>query len=282
MSTNKLRDGYRLVEAARRTMKVQPHRLEDIRLFSPDEVDDYSFDGFVAVGDWNTITRYDEDVRRYVDVDDTPKRLGEALEAIGFQLDWSDTTSTCDDCGKLVQTEPDSYGWRAKFITGDGFLRCLECVESDPVEYLESIEGNPRTACVHGIDPAKHGYVCVKDRMENGFHDGQDDDPKVVAAALRERGVERFLFQIDDVGQFDLRFSVYVHESETDKLDEDKAIESLGHSVSGAMKAGLQAASIALAKLPDGEGVKYAKINPDGTADVRLVSPEEFVDGIKK
>lgn len=39
-----------------------------------------------------------------------------------------------------------------------------------------------------------------------------------VAKELQAKGIERFLFQLDSVGQFDGRWSVYVHESEKKKL----------------------------------------------------------------
>ena len=49
-----------------------------------------------------------------------------------------------------------------------------------------------------------------------------------------------------------------------------------------AMQRGLQDATAKMAKLPEGPGVRYASIQGDGTAKVRLVSPQEFVEGIKE
>jgi hypothetical protein len=67
---------------------------------------------------------------------------------------------------------------------------------------------------IDNIDPEDYGYVKQSDRYENGWHPGQNDDPKAIAKALREKGYRRFLFQVDNVGQFDLRFSVYIHQEE--------------------------------------------------------------------
>ena len=76
------------------------------------------------------------------------------------------------------------------------------------------------------IDPEDFGYVkanrdddAYNDSYECGWHPHQTDNPRIIADNLRNRGIERFLFRIDGVGQFDVAFSVYVHESEADKLD---------------------------------------------------------------
>lgn len=150
--------------------------------------------------------------------------------------------------------------------------------EEDAETHLESLEGNPRTAnTIDSIDPSDYGYVRLDLDLEHGFHEGQDSDPKVVAKSLEGMGISRYLFNIDDQGQFDTRFSCYVHESEAD-LYKPSDVETEGPSVSGAMKRGLQEASRLMAELPEG-GIKIAKINPDGTASAKVVSHEDFVEG---
>src|SRR5688572_13582179 len=39
------------------------------------------------------------------------RRFGDILERMGYQLEWSDQVSRCDDCGGCIQTEPDCHGW---------------------------------------------------------------------------------------------------------------------------------------------------------------------------
>ena len=57
-------------------------------------------------------------------------------------------------------------------------------------------------------------------KFENGFHPGQNDDPKKIANKLEENGVSRYLFSVDDKGQFDIHFSVYVHSDEVELAQE--------------------------------------------------------------
>ncbi len=223
-------------------------------------------------------------VVEHVDVDDTPARLGKALESIGVEIEWSDEWASCDECSKLVRTSADSHGWQPSYKQDEDGIRCVECIEEDPVGYLQSLEGNASTAnTFDSIDPADHGYVLAKDEYEHGFHRGQDASPQLVAKALEAQGITRYLFQIDDddVGQFDMSFSVYVHSDEAELLDRAKLdeAETDGPSVSGAMERGLREASAKLAQL-EGEGVRYARVTPDGVEEARIVPPEEFARGI--
>lgn len=46
----------------------------------------------------------------------------------GFQCEWSDEWTTCEDCGKAVRTQPDSFCWNPSFIIEDEcVLLCKEC-----------------------------------------------------------------------------------------------------------------------------------------------------------
>ncbi len=278
MSKNKARDAWRLIEAALRVAKSDEARghLENIQTHT--EVDDFDFDEeVVAVGNWNEVTKYDEAANKFDTIDDTPKRLCKALEAIGVGVAWGDCTTTCDECSKLLNTEPSSYGWQPRFVATDYGVCCEECL--DPVEHLESLEGNShRTNNVASIDPEEHEYFLFEGGMEHGFHPGQDANPQVIAKAMRERGITRFLFNVDDIGQFDMRFSVYVHEDERELVEGQLKLsrtEIDGPSVSGALDRGLREASVASAALV-GEGVKYVSIEGDKVVEARVIPPEEF------
>jgi hypothetical protein len=45
--------------------------------------------------------------------------------------------------------------------------------------------------------------------------------PEDVANEMDVRGIERFIFNIDSTGQFDTKWSVYVHEDEVHLLEDD-------------------------------------------------------------
>lgn len=282
MST--LEKAYRILRAAARSVPTSQGRnhIEAIEL----HVQGYAEPGYgdpasgvIALGNWNTVTRYVNG--QLVTLDEVPSRVGNLLEKIGVELQWCDEWAACDTCGKLVRTQPDSYNWQPSYHLDDDGLTCLDCLQGSAAEYLEGLEGNPRRCnTISAIDPAEHGYVLVQGDFENGFHDGQDADPKRIARALETQGIHRFLFNLDSTGQFDTRFSVYVHESEIGKLDREQFAhaEKDGPSVAGALRSGLADAARKMDALQPG-GIKCATIKTDGTADVRVIGPEEFVNG---
>jgi len=270
----------RILDAADSCIKVDSSRykLEDVRLHfegyaEPGYTDPDS--GIIATGDWNPTWKKGGGIHEYED--DTMPRVAKLFEKLGIELEWDDEWVMCDQCCKLVRTQPNSYGWQPSYYAGDDGDLCLECV--DPVAVLSDLEGKPHMALQLDINPEDHGYVKANDQdYENGWYGGQDDSPNAIAEALEELGITRYLFRIDSVGQFDTRLSVYVHEDEAERLrgsPEGKCKEDPAQ----VMSRGLQAASRASGELK-GEGIRYVKVHGDGTASARLVSDEEFVSGI--
>jgi len=230
----------------------------------------YDSDQPVAFGNWNFF--HGEEVS--ANWRDLLPKIGEKLEELGFELEWSDEWATCPECGKAFRTSPDSYGWTRSYYDFDGEWVCHECVK--PADVLADLEGNPRKALTLPFDPTDYGYKLVQRGFETGFHPEQDDDPKVIAKSLESRGVERFIFKLDDVGQFDARFSLYVHEDEFALLGE-AALESRA-AISPAVA--LQAALQSIPHLPPKEGhVVVSQCHGDGTATSKYVSHQEFIEG---
>lgn len=259
-------------------------QLESIQLYDGYAEPGYdSENGCVATGNWNSVTRYNGDTNNFDTLDDSPERVAKLLEKIGVDLEWEDEWTQCDSCYKLFRTRADSYSWQMSGVITDSGCYCQDCL--DPEDHLASLEGEDHKCnTLDNIDPAEHGYVLVKGEYENGFHQGQDADPKLIGKVLRQAGITRYLFQLTEASQFYITFVVYVHESE----DVETAQRALaanntdGPSNAENLRRSLQDAAAKMAKLPDGPGVKYAQCKDDGTADVRLVSPEEFGRGIGK
>ena len=139
-----------------------------------------------------------------------PSAVTELLEKHGYAIEWSDEWYTCE-CGKAVRTSANSYNWQPSYvILHECEIVCLDCLNGDTGEYLESLEDNPHTALnLPSIDPAQYGYKLVQGDLENGWLPGQNDDPKAIHTKLTAEGHSRILFSIDSVGQFDTQFSVW-------------------------------------------------------------------------
>lgn len=230
----------------------------------------YSVDGpGILFANWNAETKYHAATETrgawFETIDDTMPRIGKIAEHLGYECEWSDEWAMCDGCQKAVRTSANSYGWTASYWMGpdDCTILCHECVTDDPSDYLEFLRGNDRAALTINIDLSDHGYVKQNDRSyENGWHPGQNDSPEVIGKSLRDRGVDDYIFTIDSVGQFDLNFSVWVHEEQTHLL-EDATIKS---------------------ELPYDPGTEMAKVLRGEHSDhyrmtTRTLTPEEFVSG---
>ena len=213
---------YQIIEAGLNSAKTKSgqYQIEDISLY-----EDYSEPGYsspksgIALGVWNDISDYDSNTGVYTILDSSPTRVGKLLERLGYELEWTDEWTSCGSCGKLVRTQPSSYHWVQSFSIIDGDVVCLECL--NPEEHLESLEGDSKNAnTIETINPSDHGYTKYNGIFESGWYEGQNDDPRAIAKAMKNKlGVERFLFNIEGVGQFDLHFSVYVHNSEIHKTE---------------------------------------------------------------
>lgn len=157
--------------------------------------------------------------------------LQDWLEAQDYSLEWSDEWTTCDDCGGLMRTTHNSYGWKMYGRINEDGATCGDCLKKDLPAYLEELEGKSRAALMLDVDPTQHGYILVnhseRDRFQNGWHPGQTDDPTAMSKALRLAGIKRFLWRVPSVGQFDVDFLLYLHEDEKDTLKDARAAVGL-------------------------------------------------------
>lgn len=129
------------------------------------------------------------------------------LEAYGYEIEWSDEWTRCEDCGKALRTSPDCYSWQPSYFVLDGSELCRECVPME--EYLESLEDNPRKAVNDHLDLAEFGYTQLQGGFENGLHPGMNDSPSKIFERFKNLGHKRLLFSIDEVSQFYSTFSIW-------------------------------------------------------------------------
>jgi len=264
-----------------------PSRLDEIRLYT-----DYAEPGYpngpVALGNWNDMLNYDEKADGPRDPRLLPNKVGQLLEQLGFDLDWSDQYTECCECCLPVRTQADCYSWTQSYLLlNDCEPVCFDCLtDSMIVEYLAEIEGGCNSAIPPGFDPEDFSYHRLNLDFQDGWY-GTNHDPRKIGQALENLGFNRFLFKIDGVGQFSCDFSVYVHE-ENLKPDIDKTLDLLENFLS---KEDIDGPDIAkqfqkaMSNIPHDpepqkEGVKYVSIDLDkGKATTYKVSPQDFIEG---
>lgn len=254
-------------EAAKTATPNRENHLSEISLHTSGIAEpgyDLPKSGIVALGNWNDI----EDV-------------SEKLTDLDVEIEWNDEWADCCECGKIFRTQANSYGWQASFASTKDGLFCVECLRKDAENYLESIENksNKAITATLGIDPCEYDYVKLPDVFENGYYGGQNADPKVISNSLRGMGIKRFLFAIESVGQFDMQFCVFVHKTESEKLKNWDTAQKDGADMAEGLKRALESAALQMGKL-SGDGIRTASLDAKtGTAKVKMVSAQDFIDG---
>lgn len=134
--------------------------------------------------------------------------------ALGCEWGFSDEYTTCDDCGNIIRTSPNSYHWQPDFYIGDGFIVCNRCFNDNEYyqeEYLADKINNPKQA-VNGLMTEEQikelGFKKLNGEYEYGWYNVNHDPEKIYEAL--SKNFEEVLFYINNVEQFRVNFIVFV------------------------------------------------------------------------
>lgn len=151
-------------------------------------------------------TRYGRTLIAFEDLREVEK-LEPLLNRLFDEVDWSENWTRCDHCGVMVPTMPAYYGdtreWK---LINDCEIICRDCLTGNPEWIIDDCLNSRERALPSWINPPDGFIKLFDDDLENGFHHGQNDDPEKVEIPENHD----FLFQITDVGQFDVCFNVYI------------------------------------------------------------------------
>jgi hypothetical protein len=281
---------HRIIEAAQNVARKLGARRALSRLEDISSAAEYAEPGYdlrdkalILLGNWNGFSNWNEAEHRFVPVQPDDRIMCRTVKSLEqcAELEWEDEWERCSGCGKAFRVTPDSYGWEPSFVETEDGRCCLDCV--DPETVLEEFVNNPRKALSGPlrkvVRPQDHGFIHLDQEFEHGFHPGQDADPKKILASLQAKGCTRVLFTIDGVGQFDVRFSVWIGQEDFARVAGGLAGNEVnGPSVSGALQRALESASRQSAALPPGDGPIVSTIGAGG-ATTRRVSVQDFVEG---
>ena len=136
-----------------------------------------------------------------------------------MQLRFEDETITDDD-GKVHELNPGYYGQVATFKVLDGSVWSKANALESTSDYVDELLKMPLTGRADRWLSAEQfeeqGFKRFDYDAESGFHPGQTDTPESVIAKFEEAtpGAYEYLFQIDDVGQFDCGFHLWYRPKE--------------------------------------------------------------------
>lgn len=282
METTLLERVHNLIRCAQERLQAQGLGLREVYVYTDGyaELCEEPENGIIVASNWDNLHQWDKAGQNSVEVSDIPSRLAAIFDWMGCAIEWDESWQACSECGKLVLTSPTSYGWQMYGMILDCDMVCANCLVENPHWALDYLEGDTASALRSSIDidPEDHGYVKAnRDSYEYGLHPGQDDSPPAIGDTLRKMGIERFLFTLDSLGQVDASFSVWVHEEEAHLLEGKKPEGKCDIAPDEAMKMALKSAKL-VEPGPPGT-IQYSTAHPDGTATVRHLTPQEFVEG---
>ena len=153
---------------------------------------------------------------------DRDSNVQDCLEANGYELEWSDEWVIDYNNDKAYRTSPSSYHWQClvhykdngELLTPDDDLSdWVECMAIDgPMDSIKAINSDVM-ALLDG-DVTELGYTLLNDTdnaYECGFHTGQNDNPKEIAAGYFKaiKDLESIVFVLAESSQFYIKFAVY-------------------------------------------------------------------------
>lgn len=181
----------------------------------------------IVFGNWNPKRFPRGDEAPLLKTENLGPRLALAIEHAGGITEWLDEWTTCSDCYRAFRTSGDSYGWtmHGTFLESACEYVCADCMRTDIARYIDEGDyiDNPRTAItwctkleLESLGWSRYAPGDPKE-YESGWHEGQDDDPtRILAEIQREIPDASVVFHIDDVGQFDIRFSAFFRVEDDD------------------------------------------------------------------
>jgi len=170
---------------------------------------DDSSKNMAIVDDWDTLEDPEfEVVMLALDVD--PQNFG-----------FSDEYSTCGQCGEIIKTSPDSWGWQPDFWLGDGDIVCHKCLEYCLDMYVDWIlerqreSGKPIGCILDREQLETEKFVLKISDLENGLHLHQTDDPGAILRYCNTHSID-CIFRVFP-SQFSQVFDVYMRANTGDQ-----------------------------------------------------------------
>jgi hypothetical protein len=86
---------------------------------------------YIAIANWNNV----------------PEETQKDLENAGYTLEWDDMVGCCNNCNRVVETQPTHMGWVPQCTCTLTEFLCLEClleqIEADAIDYAYQLSHWP-------------------------------------------------------------------------------------------------------------------------------------------
>jgi len=190
------------------------------------EAEDEDGKVFLIVYGWDTIKQMQQIIKPdFKPEDEYDTSVIDNLKDVewGFSDEWS----RCDECGKVIRTQPDSYSFVPDYWVTDGEILCGDCVRGNHAEeYVQSLINKERLANTILTDDnlEELGFIRIESDFESGWYDRNDSPKEILQTALDKHPNGEFLFSISGQAQFATQFELWARE---ESLEEEEIEEKL-------------------------------------------------------
>lgn len=150
-------------------------------------------------------------------------RLTSLASRKGIQIRFYDETITDED-GRVHEENPGYYGQVATFKVIGCSVWAEDEAQDNPAAYIDALLaedelGRRSDRWLTDEQLTEQGFIRFDYDAESGFHPGQNDTPDSVVERLKwnRPAAQDFIFQIDDVGQFDIHFHLWYRLPESEE-----------------------------------------------------------------
>ena len=183
----------------------------------------YDGEDFMIVDSWEDVQK----IQKCIDPNFEPKDRWDS-SVLDNAINWgfSDSYTTCEECGDVICTEPDSKHWVADFFVSDYGIECGDCVRNNPQEYIQSLINNPRNAntILDDSDLEYEGFEKLEGDYQSGWYDRHDDPEDILSDLLDKYPYGEFIFSVTSNAQFATNFEVWAR-SESLEVTEDESLK---------------------------------------------------------
>lgn len=222
MKENKLIEAQEKIELTTEIIKALYDSDVDFQ-----EAEDEDGKVFLIVYGWDTIKQMQQIIKPdFVPEDKYDTSVIDNLKDVewGFSDEWS----RCDECGKVIRTQPDSYSFVPDYWINDAELLCGDCVRDNHAEeYAQSLINKERLANTILTDDnlEELGFIRVESDFESGWYDRNDSPKEILQTALDKHPNGEFLFSISGQAQFATQFELWAREESLEEEVENELKE---------------------------------------------------------
>ncbi len=163
---------------------------------------------FLIFEDWDEV----KEIESFIKAIDEDVSLDSIMD---YNWGFSDEYTLCSNCGTVLRTSPDSYGWQPDYDQTDYGIFCSDCIDED--QYIEDRINQNKLVNKYLVSLEDHGWIMLDFKFDNGMHYGMNSDPKKIINILTNLDLPIDVIFTGQPSQFYIDFQAWVNVEDVDR-----------------------------------------------------------------